>query len=61
MISSLLVEGPLLWDCNGELREPIWTCMTDKLRCKHLSIHEGHHFYCSAQPIEGQTYPAIDA
>jgi len=60
-ISMILTDGPQLTDFNGELHVPIWSCRTGEACCNYFSIHEGHHFYCAAQPIEGQTYPAPGA
>lgn len=57
-ISVLLLDGPTLTDQSGNLSHPIWSCLSGEYRCRHFSIHEGHHFYCAAQPIKGQTYPS---
>jgi hypothetical protein len=45
-----LTHGPVMTEygpsCSGEAE-----------RCAHFAVHDWLYFYCSAQPVDGQTYP----
>lgn len=56
MAESNKTVGPVFTTQDGQLSKPVLMCAWGAHRCRHLSIHDWHYPYCSAQP---DTSPAL--